>query len=492
MKQTLLAERIHDESRLAVIEDGQLCELLLENPENANIAGNIYLGRVENVIPGLNAAFVDIGLDKKWFLAANDVIQELPGPLDAQKEKTTRIEKMLRPGQTILVQVLKAQGGTKGPRLTCRITLAGRWMALMPAQCGVGVSKKIADDACRERIKKIGESLACDGDVGLIMRTAAAGADAEALQAEYDQLVSRWKHLEDRARYDLPPKCLHDDNALTVHVVRDCLRGDVDALWVEGEALFQELLQNVYLYAPDFAGRILLHTGQIPLFDLYRVDSQIARGLQKYVWLKNGGSLVIEETEALTVVDVNTAKNTGRESFEDTVLQNNLEAARELMRQLRLRDIGGIIVVDFIDMKREEHRKALLEELCTLAVRDSNRVTVVGITALGLVELTRKRIRKSLNRQLTHTCAACKGSGAVLSHETMARMAVREIWRRRRNGEGEPLLVETSAPVCGWLRRIGVPQGGDVYALEGESLPETGWRVSPADPSALSRAVKLC
>ena len=486
MTRTLLIERVMDETRLAVIEEGQLMELYVQRPDAENLTGNIYLGRVEQVVPGMNAAFIDLGTAKNGFLASEDA-----GTADSAAGEA-RIEKLLRPGQPVLVQVTKSQPGGKGPRLSRSITLPGRYMALLGGERSVGVSRKIADVDERARLHDIGMALMKAGGSGLILRTAAEGASEEALSGEYSRLTERWNALANTAEHAIAPKLLHDDNALYLRAIRDKLGPRVDALWVDGEALHREMVNAASILAPAWADRIRLHTGATPLFDLWRVDSQADKALQKYVWLKSGGSIVIEETEALTVVDVNTGKFTGGKDAADTRFKANLEAAGELMRQLRLRDIGGIVVVDFIDMNSEEQKQALLDALVTLAKNDDTRVNIAGITRLGLVELTRKKERQSLSRQLMHTCSDCGGNGVVPSHETTARRLVRELWRRRRSGDASALLVEAEAKVYGWVKTIGAPPGGPTYARAKAGMAAGEYAVSPVDVAALPpNTVKL-
>ena len=490
MTQTLLYERIRDEARLAVIEDGQLAEIQIERPNAENLSGNIYLGRVENVLPGMNAAFVDIGTDKNGFLAAGDIGADIRGDqalrdaLDA-----ARIEKLARPGQPMLVQAVKSQPGSKGPRLSSHIALTGRLLVLLTDVKYVGVSKKLNEDA-RARLHALGRALVGEAGTGVILRTAAEGAAEDAIRAEYARLNALWAQIRTRAEHGVAPKCLHDDSALALRALRDRLTGDVDALWVDGEDAFRELRDLAAAIAPECIDKIRLHGSATPLFDLYRVDSQLDKALQKFVWLKSGGSLVIEETEALTVVDVNTAKNVGRKSAEETLFKNNLEAAEEIMRQLRLRDIGGIVVVDFIDMPSKAQRESLLSAMREYAKRDRVKVNVVGITGLGLVELTRRKERQSLSRQLLHTCSDCSGNGVVPSHETTARKIVREIARRRRQGDASPLLIEAAPPVCGWLKTIGAPGDGAVYAHPNDGMGAGEYDISPADPAKLPQGVK--
>lgn len=481
MKRTLLMERVMDQTRLAVVEEGKLCELHIQRPGLENLTGNIYLGRVENALPGMNAAFVDIGLDKNGFLAAGDIGVDVRGDAKLAEElRERRIETLARPGQALPVQVVKAQPGAKGPRLSCHITLPGRLMVLLAGVDYVGVSRRIADPRERERLKGLGLELSSDTGSGMILRTAAQGAPREALAAEHGRLLEAYRDICQRASHAIAPRLLHDDNDLALRAVRDMLNAEVEAVWADGEACYRALSEHASALAPELSDRVRLHEGATPLFDLYRVDAQADKALERYVWLKSGGSLVIEETEALTVVDVNTGKNVGKRAPEETLFKNNCEAAEELMRQMRLRDIGGIVVVDFIDMARKAHRESLLALMRELAARDANRVAIVDITPLGLVELTRKKARQSLSRQMTHTCAHCGGNGAVPSHETTARRALRDLWRRRRGGDLAPLCVEAEPHVCSWLKKLGAPEGGEVWVAERENMEAGEYRIAPA------------
>lgn len=493
MKQTLLMESVMGQVRLAVIEDGALCELYVERPGAENLSGNIYLGRVANVLPGMNAAFVDIGAEKNGFLSANDVRADIDGDhalAEALKKKS--VDALLRPGRDIIVQVVKSQSGTKGPRLSNFIALPGRSMVLMPDVRYIGVSRKIVEPAERARLHEIGKALTESGGAGLILRTASQGMTEAPLRDEYEALLALWREIRDRAAHAIAPKRLYADTSLAMKAVRDMLSEDTETLWTDDAAQYDALIRLSRQLAPRWTERIRPHEDDVPLFDLYRVDEQLEKSLQKYVWLRSGGSLVIEQTEALTVIDVNTGKYTGRKDLGETVFRINCEAAREIMRQLRLRDLGGIIVVDFIDMAETAHREALLELLRAEAMRDRNRVTVAGMTSLGLVEMTRKKVRQPITRQLMHTCSACGGNGAVPSHETTARKIEREIWRRRRAGEAGSILVAAQAPVCGWLRTIGAPPGGETYACPDDAIATGEYRLSPADPSAMpAGAVKL-
>ena len=487
MTRTLLLETLRGETRLAVIEDDRLCELYVERPNADEGVGSIYLGRVENVLPGMNAAFVDIGMEKNGFLYAGDIHvgdRELQKRLDS-----LRIERLVRPGQEILVQVVKAQSGQKGHRVSSHLTLPGRTLVLLPEVAYIGVSKKITDSTERERLRGAAKALLGDSAMGLIVRTAAEGVDDAALEREFAGLVTQWRDIARAAEHAIAPKQVYSNNSLTLRCVRDCLDADVDAVWADGQPLYDQLKACADRLAPQWSDRIRLHDSETPLFDLYRVDAQLDKALRKYVWLKSGGSLVIEETEAMTVIDVNTGKFTGKRDLEDTLFRLNCEAAEEIARQLRLRDIGGIVIVDFIDMAERARNDQLLEVLRECFKSDRSRAAVVGMTGLGLVEITRKKARRPLSKQLLHTCSDCGGDGMVLSHETTARRIVREIWRRRRGGETHPMLIEAAEPVIKWLKTIGVPGDGAVYAHKADRGPGE-YDISPADAAHLPEGAK--
>ena len=475
--QILLLESLLGQTRLAVMEDGELRELYVDRPDTENLTGNIYLGRVENVLPGMSAAFVDIGIGKNAFLPASQT-------------GAARIGDVARPGRELLVQVTKAATGDKGPRVSTSASLPGRTLALLPMETGVAVSKKITDADERTRLKAILEGLSAKHGMGAIARTAAQGSPAEEIEAEYASLAALWRDIEARARHAVAPKRLYSDTGLALRAVRDMLNDGVEAIITDNPGAFGTLRSCAETFAPLWRDRIRLHQGETPLFDLYRVDEQLDRALRKRVWLKSGGFLVIEETEALTVIDVNTGKFTGRQDLEDTVFQLNCEAAEEILRQLRLRDIGGIVVVDFIDMASPHRREALLDRMRRLAVQDRNRTTAVDITGLGLMELTRKRARQPLSRQLFHDCVSCGGSGLEPSYETTARRILQEVWRMRRGGAEGPLLVEASEPVSSWLRGIGAPAGGDVFSVVQPDCAPSEYRISPADPGRLPQGAQ--
>ncbi len=489
MKKELLLETVAGQTRLAVIEDGQLCELYYERPGSEKLSGNLYLGRVQNILPGMNAAFVDIGLDKNAFLYAGDIpieSDELAGHM-----KQARIEKMIRPGQEILVQVIKEPGGTKGCRISRHVTVPGRVSVLLPTVSYAGVSKKIDDPAERDRLHAIASKLIEGTGMGMIVRTAGEGADAEALERDYRAACDLWKVVEQKAKHTQAPRLIHSDGSLALRVVRDMLDETVDAVRVDDAVLLDEEKNLCRTLAPEYEGRILKHNGETTLFDVFRVDAQADKRMGRHVWLKSGGSLVIDETEAMTVIDVNTGKFVGNKSFAETVFKLNCEAAREIAKLLRLRDLGGIIIIDFIDMDSAAYREQLLELLRELMASDSNRTNVIGFTSLGLVEMTRKKVRRPITKQLMHICSDCGGFGLVPSYETTARRCVRDLWVKKRQGFEGTLLVEACEGVAGWMKTIGAPEGVRAFVHVNSEISPSEYSISPAGETGIPSGSKL-
>ena len=467
----ILLERVQNQTRLAVIEDRRLCEIHYERGSQAKLAGNIYAARVQNVLPGMNAAFVDIGLRKNGFLYAGDICfdtrdqQELKDRLES-----ARIERMLRPGQSIVVQVVKEPGGSKGPRVSGSITLPGRLAVLLPTIRYAGVSKKITDPTERDRLFEIAQRLSEAHGAGVIIRTAGEGASQEQIEADYLRLLRMWADIEKRAKHSAQPRLIQSDGSLALRAVRDMLDDSVSAIRTDDAQLYESLCHWARTLTPEYADRISLHKGEMPLFDLMRVDHQLEQAFGRIVHLKSGGNLVIDETEAMTVIDVNTAKFTGKKSLSETIFRLNCEAAEEIARQLRLRDLGGIVLIDFIDMDAPQEREALLEHLRQALRNDRNRTNVLGMTALGLVEMTRKKARQPLNKLLMRDCSACLGSGREWTHESVAYQAVRELWRRRRMGDNTAYVIRTGEKVAGWIDTIGLPEGGrTVLEIDGSN-----------------------
>ena len=463
MRREIIIERVCDTVRLAVMEDKRLCEYHFERGSRSKLSGNIYAGRVVNVLPGMNAAFVDIGIKKNAFLHAGDInfdtrdLQELKSRLESR-----RIEKMVRPGQMITVQVVKEPGGTKGPRISGSITLPGRLSVLLPTENYAGVSKKIADEAERERLGAIARRLSDKHGAGVIIRTAGEGAGEAEIERDYANVLASWQGIDAAAKHSAVPALIQPDGDICLRAVRDMVDDSVDAVRTDDAECYESLQKYARMLTPALAERIAFAGGETPLFDVYRVDHQLEKAMERHVWLKSGGSIVIDETEAMTVIDVNTGKFVGKDSLEDTIFKINLEAAEEICRQLRLRDIGGIVIIDFIDMQDAERRETLVEELRILLKNDKNRTNVLGMTALGLVEMTRKKLRRPLSRQLMRDCTHCLASGREWTYESVAFRAVRDIWRRMRSGGNTAYVIETGEKVAGWINTIGLPDGANV------------------------------
>jgi len=459
-----------DETRAAVLEDGKVVELYVERPLVHRAAGNIYLGRVENVLPGMQAAFVNIGLERNAFLYVDDadaVIDAEEGTARRRARRPRRrpgITDLLHEGQSVVVQVVKEPLGTKGARVTTHITLPGRYLVLMPNLDYVGVSRRIEDSAERERLRRIARAIKPAG-AGIIVRTVAEGQDEEDLVRDRDFLVKIWDRIRERARTADPPALLHRDLGLVFRLVRDQLTEDVDRMVVDDREQYDRILDLLDAYAPELKSRVHFHRRNAgSAFEAYDLEREIELALRRKVWLPSGGYLVIDQTEAFCIIDVNTGKYVGEtSSLEDTVLRTNLEAAVEIARQLRLRDIGGIIVIDFIDMERASHRQKVLAALEEALRKDRTRTTVLGFTQLGLVEMTRKKVRPGLEAQLQRPCPYCEGTGRVLSEETVAARIRREIRRILRNTDAEAILVEANPRVASLL--IG-PGGSNLRELE--------------------------
>jgi ribonuclease G len=461
-KQILISVDV-DETRAAVLEDGELVDLAFERPVTERVAGNIYKGRVENVLPGMQAAFVDIGLERNAFLYVDDALpQDVEGAPPARK---MTIKEIVKPGQEIVVQVAKEPTGTKGARVTRRLTLPGRFLVLMPEMDYVGISRRIADEKERDRLKNLANQVRPQG-CGLIVRTVAEKASEEELAADAAFLARLWERIAGRARTAGAPALLHRDLGLVNRVVRDWFDSDTKELLVDNKAEFERIRDVLEFSAPALRERVRLWTDpKETLFDHFNLELEIDRALKRRVWLKSGGYIVIDQTEALTVVDVNTGKFVGSTNLQDTVFKTNLEAAAAIARQLRLRDIGGIIIVDFIDMDSHEHRRQVLHVLETELARDRTKAVVLGLTQLGLVEITRKKSRQSLDETMLRPCPTCEGRGRVISEETMARRVRGEIRRMMRQSSSEAMLMEVNPAVASLLIGVG---GANLRQLEQE------------------------
>lgn len=421
-----------EETRMGIVENGRLMEYVVERNNSAQLVGSIFLGRVCNVVRGIQAAFIDIGLDKNAFLYLGD--------------KTGITE-----GQRVLVEITKDARGSKGPTATLDISLAGRYAALLPEANYTGISRKITDSAERSRLKKIADEVT-NGAAGAVMRTNAAGIPEEVLRADLQQLMADWQIIQARAKLARSPQVLHRELDISVRIVRDYLNARIDEVVVDSPAVYgrlQELLQNI---AESRSCKLLLHDKQTDIFSYYRLSDDIASISDRRIDLPSGGYLVIDYTEAMTVIDVNSGHFSGRENLAETVMQINREAADEIARQLRLRDIGGIIVVDFIDMDKKEYREEIMERLQQALRADKMKPCVQDMTVLNLVEITRKKARQNLSAVLYAPCPVCQGSGRVQSQETVGL----EIKRRLRTLLAKPcaprsILIMVSPWLAEWL-----------------------------------------
>jgi ribonuclease E len=399
-------------TQIAVLEGRSLIEHYVSRPQDdvSQIHGNIYLGKVQNVLPGMEAAFVDIGTPKNAVLYRGDVQYD---PEDVVEKGDARIEQLLRAGQTILCQVTKNPIGTKGARLSQEVSLPGRFIVLIPNSTTYGISKRLADEE-RKRLRRILDEVK-PANHGLIVRTAAEGATAEELRRDVRRLLRQWESIESVAKRSKSPALLYREPDLAVRVIREEFNRNYRGVVIDDAALYAEVQEYVASLIPELADRVELYDNEtLPIFERHHVHEQLHKALDRKVWLPSGGSIIIERTEALTVIDVNTGKNVGTSNLEETVFRNNLEAAEEIARQLRLRDVGGIIVIDFIDMEIKKNREEVLKAFKDALARDKTRTQVFDISELGLVEMTRKRVSEGLVESFSGICPTCAGRGIVL------------------------------------------------------------------------------
>jgi len=425
------------ETRIAILEDKRLAELHIEREESRSIVGNVYKGRVDSIVPGIQAAFIDIGFEKNGFLYVSDiagtegtgdfVIEDgIAQARSRGRHKSLSIENILKKNQYIMVQVSKDRLGTKGVRLTNFITFPGRYVVLMPTVTQLGVSRKIEDDKERDRLKKLLQTLRPKG-VGLITRTAGEGAKKADLQNDIKYLSKLWDRVKSKMETTHGPGLLYEDLGPVLRIVRDTFTGEAERLVVDNESEFARIQYFLDMYAPNLKKRCELYKGPRPIFEQYEVEPEIEKALRRKVLLKSGGHICIDQTEALVAIDVNTGKFTGKGRLEETVFKTNIEAAGEIARQVRLRDMGGIIVVDFIDMEQERNRRELLRVLREALKSDRAKTTASEVTELGMIEMTRKRVKHNLIKALSQPCPYCEGSGMVKSVTTMTANTLRRL-----------------------------------------------------------------
>jgi ribonuclease G len=435
MQQDILINWSPQETRVAIVENGAVQELHVERTLERGLVGNVYLGKVARVLPGMQSAFIDIGLERAAFLHVADVWQRQPEgePPAAVRNSQPQvpIEKQVFEGQALMVQVIKDPIGTKGARLSTQISIAGRLLVFLPQDDHVGISQKIPSaqrEALRSRLTQL---IGAPGG-GFILRTNGEDASDAELAEDIGYLRKTWARIRESATRLPPPALLHQDLNLLQRVLRDLVTEETQTIRIDSKEQFGLLHAFGQEFMPQAAGRLALYKGERPIFDLFSVDEEIAKALGRRVELKSGGYLIVDQTEALTTVDVNTGGYVGARNFDDTIFKTNLEAAHAIARQLRLRNLGGIIIVDFIDMQREDHREAVLAEFRKQLARDRVKTMAGGFSQLGLVEMTRKRTRESLAHLLCEPCAACEGKGTVRTARTVAYDILREILREAR------------------------------------------------------------
>jgi ribonuclease G len=435
------------EARAALVENGVLQEIFLERANKRGLISNIYKGRVSRVLPGMQAAFVDIGLERTAFLHASDIVHPAVGenghpdqPVD--EGRTPDIQTLVSEGSEILVQVLKDPLGTKGARLTTFITIPSRYLVYMPKGRGIGISARIEDEAERQRLREAANLFVRpDEPGGYIVRTAAEGATPDALRADMMFLQKLWTVLGEKAAGTRPGNLVHEDLPLPVRVMRDVVSSGIEHVSVDQPETHQRMIEFARTFMPEMAERIELYRGDRPIFDLYGVEDEIQKSLERKVPLKSGGHLIFDQTESMTTIDVNTGAYVGQRSLEETIFRTNLEAAVAIARQLRLRNLGGIIIIDFIDMEEEEHRKQVLQALEKALAADHAKNHISSVSPLGLVEMTRKRTRESLEHMLCSACPTCEGRGFVKTTETVCYEIFREILRQSRQFQFQELMV---------------------------------------------------
>ena len=464
MSEEILINSTPSETRVALVENGMLQEVWLERAGHTGYIGNIYKGVVSRVLPGLQAAFIDIGLERTAFLHARDMVRHDPVATGDVAPAEPLISNLLRSGDRLVVQVIKDPLGSKGARLTTNISIPSRFLVLLPDSDIVGVSTRIEEDAERNRLKELVHILRDSSQGhGYIVRTNAEGVNDFALSADMVYLGKVWQAIRERSETAEPATCVFEDLSLPFRALRDLMHEDVDRVRIDSPEILQQAREFARRFVPDWLERIEEYSAERPIFDLLGVEDEIENALRPSVPLKSGGYLVFDQTESMTTIDVNTGGYVGHRNLEETIYKTNLEAAQAIARQLRLRNLGGIIIIDFIDMLTEEHRRQVMRSLERALSRDHVKTAVTEISALGLIEMTRKRTTESLERRLCVPCPMCEGRGTVKSTETVCLEIFREIMRSSRQFDASKLMVLASPQV---VERILDEQSATVAELE--------------------------
>ena len=449
MSEEILINVTPQETRIALVENGVLQEVHIERARRRGLVGNIYKGHVSRVLPGMQAAFVDIGLERAAFLHASDIInQPVEGAPVVEEKRVAPITELVREGQEIMVQVIKDPLGTKGARLTTHITVPSRYLVLMPTSRNLGISQKIEEESERQRLKDRVAALAGEmTEGGYIIRTAAEGAPDEALHADIEYLRKLWASIHEQSLGVAPGRVVYEDMPLVLRALRDLVDLDIEKVRIDSRENYKKALAFAQQFVPQVAPRIEYYPGERPIFDLYGVEDEIDKALERKVLLKSGGYLIIDQTEAMTTIDVNTGAYVGHRTLEETIFKTNLESAQTIARQLRLRNLGGIIIIDFIDMEEEDHKRQVLAALQKHLERDRAKSHISEVSSLGLVQMTRKRTRESLEHVLCAPCPTCKGRGSLKTPETVCYEIFREIMREARQFDVQQFLVLASQEV---------------------------------------------
>src|SRR5436190_8100427 len=467
MKREILINATPRETRVAILEADQLVELLVDRPDARRMVGDIYLGRVEAVLPGIQAAFVDIGTEKSAFLHSSDVVipeeksgidEDADDAADDEPEtddkprgrrgKDVPIQDAVKRGQDLVVQISKEPISTKGPRVTADVSLAGRFLVYMPFASRVGVSRKIGERAERQRLRKMLEEILPEDSGGVIIRTVSEDATQDTFSRELQTLMNQWKRIRKKTHFVRAPAVVHRETNLTRGLIRDLFSEKVEQVTVDSKQVHNEILEYLKGIAPDLADRVKLYDEQVPLFDKANIEHEIRDLFKRRCDLPSGGYLIIEPTEALVSIDVNSGRYTGKKDPEKTILRTNIEAAREVARQLRLRDVGGIVVADLIDMETKANRDKVVQELRTHLGRDRARTKAFAVSELGLIEMTRQRVRQSHLQNMTEACPTCHGTGRVFTAETIARRVERSVRRAGLEGRKDPLIIRVHPDVA--------------------------------------------
>ncbi len=449
-------------TRVALLEKGKLVELDIERPLQQRVVGNLYKGTVANVLPGMQAAFIDIGLGKNAFLYVDDIFNGWDG--ESPPPARSSIEKLLKVGEDIMVQVVKEPYGSKGARVTGQITIPGRYLVLVPGADYIGVSRRVESQSERERLRRVVEKLKPE-NIGLIVRTVAEGVEKNVMEQDLQFLIQLWNRISTRFEQKPAPAILYQDLSLTCRIARDLFVEEFSSFLIDNEHEYDKVREIVDYISPHLQSRVKLYREKEPIFERYGVEVELEKALARQVWLRSGGYLVFDEAEALTVVDVNTGRYTGRRNLADTILKTNLEAAEEIARQVRLRDIGGIIIVDFIDMTVEEHRQKVIDKLNVSIRNDRTKTYVLGLTNLGLVEMTRKKVRQDLSEYLQQPCPYCSGSGRVLTPLVVSTRIESDLKDELKHEKSKAVLVEMHHEVAAIIIGSG---GGNLKKLEEE------------------------